>query len=169
MRELGLDLDELLACEDEPGLGNGGLGRLAACFLDSLATLEIPSLGYGIRYEFGIFQQDIVDGWQVEKTDKWLRFGNAWELPRPEWAVEVKLGGHTEHFTDHQGRLRVRWIPSRIVQRRALRHADRRLSCRHRQHPAAMARGSAGVLRLFQCSIAATTTAPSTRRSCPKT
>ncbi|MBV8743226.1 MAG: glycogen/starch/alpha-glucan phosphorylase [Sinobacteraceae bacterium] len=113
--ELGLDMDELLACEDEPGLGNGGLGRLAACFLDSLATLEIPSLGYGIRYEFGIFQQDIVDGWQAEKTDKWLHYGNAWELPRPEWAVEVKLGGHTEHFTDHHGRLRVRWIPSRIV------------------------------------------------------
>jgi starch phosphorylase len=113
--ELGLDMDELIACEDEPGLGNGGLGRLAACFLDSLATLEIPSLGYGIRYEFGIFQQEIADGWQIEKTDKWLRYGNAWELPRPEWAVEVKLGGSTEKFTDHQGRLRVRWVPSRIV------------------------------------------------------
>src|SRR3984885_8870546 len=96
MTELGLDYEELLECEDEPGLGNGGLGRLAACFLDSLATLEIPSIGYGIRYEFGIFQQEIVDGWQVEKTDKWLRFGNAWEIPRPEWAVEVKLGGSTE-------------------------------------------------------------------------
>ncbi len=74
--EIGLDFDELLAHEDEPGLGNGGLGRLAACFLDSMATLEIPSIGYGIRYEFGIFQQEIVDGWQMEKTDKWLRFGN---------------------------------------------------------------------------------------------
>jgi len=113
--ELGLNMDELLECEEEPGLGNGGLGRLAACFLDSLATLEIPSLGYGIRYEFGIFQQDIADGWQMEKTDKWLRFGNAWELPRPEWAVEVKLGGTTEKYTDHTGRLRVRWIPNRIV------------------------------------------------------
>jgi starch phosphorylase len=113
--ELGLDFEELLACEDEPGLGNGGLGRLAACFLDSMATLEIPSLGYGIRYEFGIFHQEIVDGWQVEKTDKWLRFGNAWEIPRPEWAVEVKLGGHTERYTDHEGRVRVRWIPYRIV------------------------------------------------------
>src|SRR5262249_11849068 len=87
VRELGLDVDELLACGGEPGLGNGGLGRLAACFLDSMASLEIPSLGYGIRYEFGIFQQDIADGWQMEKTDKWLRFGNAWELPRAEWAV----------------------------------------------------------------------------------
>jgi starch phosphorylase len=113
--ELGLDFDELMACEDEPGLGNGGLGRLAACFLDSMATLEIPSLGYGIRYEFGIFQQEIVDGWQVERTDKWLRFGNAWELPRPEWAVEVKLGGHTETYIDHEGRSRVRWVPHRIV------------------------------------------------------
>ena len=113
--ELGLDFPELLACEDEPGLGNGGLGRLAACFLDSMATLEIPSIGYGIRYEFGIFQQEIVDGWQVERTDKWLRFGNAWEIPRPEWAVEVKLGGSTEPYTDHEGRLRVRWVPNRVV------------------------------------------------------
>src|SRR5579872_5300148 len=95
LTELGLDYDELLECEDEPGLGNGGLGRLAACFLDSLATLQIPTIGYGIRYEFGIFQQEIVDGWQVEKTDKWLRFGNAWEVARPEWAVEVRLGGYT--------------------------------------------------------------------------
>jgi starch phosphorylase len=113
--ELGLDFEELMACEDEPGLGNGGLGRLAACFLDSMATLEIPSLGYGIRYEFGIFQQEIVDGWQVERTDKWLRFGNPWELPRPEWAVEVKLGGYTETYIDHEGRSRVRWVPHRIV------------------------------------------------------
>jgi starch phosphorylase len=113
--ELGFDLDDLLECEDEPGLGNGGLGRLAACFLDSMATLEIPSLGYGIRYEFGIFDQEIADGWQVERTDKWLRFGNPWEIARPEWAVEVKIGGRTEHYIDHEGRLRVRWIPHRIV------------------------------------------------------
>ncbi len=115
MGELGLDFDEMVACEDEPGLGNGGLGRLAACFLDSMATLEIPSIGYGIRYEFGIFQQEIVDGWQVERTDKWLRFGNAWEIARPEWAVEVKLGGATESYVDHEGRMRVRWVPQRIV------------------------------------------------------
>jgi starch phosphorylase len=80
-----------------------------------MATLEIPSIGYGIRYEFGIFQQEIVDGWQVERTDKWLRFGNAWEIHRPEWAVQVKLGGSTEPYTDHEGRLRVRWVPHRIV------------------------------------------------------
>src|SRR5579862_815973 len=113
--ELGLDFDAVLACEEEPGLGNGGLGRLAACFLDSLATLQIPSIGYGIRYEFGIFQQEIVDGWQVEKTDKWLRFGNPWEIPRPEWAVEVRLGGYTERYSDDHGRVRVRWVPHRIV------------------------------------------------------
>ena len=115
MAELGFDLDHLLECEDEPGLGNGGLGRLAACFLDSMATLEIPSLGYGIRYEFGIFDQEIADGWQIERTDKWLRFGNPWEIARPEWVVEVKLGGRTESYTDHDGRLRARWIPHRIV------------------------------------------------------
>jgi glycogen phosphorylase len=115
MTELGLDLDELLEQEEEPGLGNGGLGRLAACYLDSLATLEIPSLGYGIRYEFGIFEQDIRDGWQVERTDKWLRFGNPWEIARPEWAVEVKLGGHVEHYTDNQGRYLARWMPYEVV------------------------------------------------------
>jgi len=115
MADLGLNLDTLLQTEEEPGLGNGGLGRLAACFLDSLATLEIPALGYGIRYEFGIFDQEIVNGWQVEKTDKWLRFGNPWEIIRPEWSVEVKLGGHTEYFNDHRGRLRVRWVPRWVV------------------------------------------------------
>ena len=115
LAELGFDLDDLLQCEDEPGLGNGGLGRLAACFLDSMATLEIPSLGYGIRYEFGIFDQEIADGWQIERTDKWLRFGNPWEIARPEWAVEVKLGGRTEPYTDQNGHQRVRWIPHRTV------------------------------------------------------
>jgi starch phosphorylase len=115
MAELGLNFDELLQQEEEPGLGNGGLGRLAACFIESLATLEIPALGYGIRYEFGIFHQQIVDGWQVEKTDKWLRFGNPWEIVRPEWAVDVKLGGTTEQYTDEHHRLRVRWVPHKIV------------------------------------------------------
>jgi len=115
VEELGLDLEELLAQEEEPGLGNGGLGRLAACFLDSLAALEIPALGYGIRYEFGIFDQAIVDGWQVERTDKWLRFGNPWEVVRSEWAVEVKFGGHTERFTDEDGVQHVRWVPGWIV------------------------------------------------------
>ncbi len=113
--ELGLIYEELLRQEVEPGLGNGGLGRLAACFLDSLATLEIPTLGYGIRYEFGIFAQAIVNGWQEERTDKWLRYGNPWEIQRPEWAVEVKLGGHTETYVDVTETLRVRWIPGWTV------------------------------------------------------
>ncbi|WP_133880431.1 glycogen/starch/alpha-glucan phosphorylase [Panacagrimonas perspica] len=115
MSELGLNLDDLLYEEEEPGLGNGGLGRLAACFIDSLATLEIPAVGYGIRYEFGIFHQTLVDGWQVEKTDKWLRYGNPWELARPEWSVTVKLGGHTERMQDNSGQLHVRWVPNRTV------------------------------------------------------
>jgi glycogen phosphorylase len=113
--DLGLSLDALLEQEEEPGLGNGGLGRLAACYLDSMATLEIPSIGYGIRYEFGIFEQDIRDGWQVERTDKWLRFGNPWEIARPEWAVEVKLGGHVDHYTDDHGQYRARWIPFELI------------------------------------------------------
>lgn len=115
MRELGLDLEEIIHQEDEPGLGNGGLGRLAACFIDSLATMEIPALGYGIRYEYGIFFQTLRDGWQVENTDKWLRYGNPWEIHHAEWGVEVKLGGHTEQFTDERGRLRVRWVPEKVV------------------------------------------------------
>ena len=115
MTELGLNFDELLQQEEEPGLGNGGLGRLAACYLDSLATLEVPSVGYGIRYEFGIFTQEIIDGWQVEKTDKWLRFGNPWELVRPNGRVEVKFGGSTEQYIDDHNRPRVRWVPHKIV------------------------------------------------------
>ena len=113
--ELGLDLDQLAREEEEPGLGNGGLGRLAACFLDSMAAIEIPSLGYGIRYEFGIFDQAIVDCEQVEETDTWLRFGNPWELMRPEWSKEVKFGGHVDHYTDDAGRFRVRWVPAMTV------------------------------------------------------
>jgi starch phosphorylase len=113
--ELGLIYENLLGQELEPGLGNGGLGRLAACFLDSLATQEIPTLGYGIRYEFGIFAQEIVNGWQEEKTDKWLRYGNPWDIQRPEWAVEVKLGGHTETYVDNTETLRVRWVPGWTV------------------------------------------------------
>jgi glycogen phosphorylase len=115
MTELGLNFEDLLQQEEEPGLGNGGLGRLAACFIDSLATLEVPAVGYGIRYEFGIFHQEIVDGWQVEKTDKWLRFGNPWELSRPEWAVVVKFGGSSEPYVDEQNRLRMRWVPHKTV------------------------------------------------------
>jgi len=113
--ESGLDLQALLAQEEEPGLGNGGLGRLAACYLESLASLEIPAIGYGIRYEFGIFDQEIRDGWQVEITDKWLQYGNPWEICRPESALEVKLGGHTEVYADDDDNYRVRWVPHKIV------------------------------------------------------
>ena len=114
MRKLGLDLETLIEQEEEPGLGNGGLGRLASCFMDSLATLDIPAIGYGIRYEYGIFDQEIRDGWQVEATDKWLRLGNPWALERPEDAFEVKFGGHTESYMDN-GQFRIRWIPQRVV------------------------------------------------------
>jgi starch phosphorylase len=111
----GQDLTVLLEQEEEPGLGNGGLGRLAACYMDSLATLDVPAIGYGIRYEFGIFDQAIRDGWQVELTDKWLRLGNPWEIVRPETTFEVKFGGRTEWYRDQHGRQRVRWVPERVV------------------------------------------------------
>lgn len=112
---MGFTLDELLEHEEEPGLGNGGLGRLAACYLDAMATCEIPAMGYGIRYEYGIFDQELRDGWQAEVTDKWLRFGNPWEISHPEIEYRVKLGGRTEGYTDDQGHYRVRWIPERMV------------------------------------------------------
>ena len=112
---VGQELSDLLEQEEEPGLGNGGLGRLAACYMDSLATLNVPAIGYGIRYEFDIFDQTIRDGWQVELTDKWLRFGNPWEIVRSEINFEVKFGGRTEHYTDEQGRYRIRWLPEKVV------------------------------------------------------
>ncbi len=115
MDSLGLNLDELFEQEEEPGLGNGGLGRLASCYMDSLASLEIPAIGYGIRYEFGIFDQAIRNGWQVEITDKWLRGGNPWEIIRPEIAYDVPLGGRTETCRDDHGRSRVRWVPDTVV------------------------------------------------------
>jgi starch phosphorylase len=115
MSELGLDLDDLKDQEEEPGLGNGGLGRLAACFLDSLATLDIPAIGYGIRYEFGIFDQKIQNGWQVEITDKWLRFGNPWEIAQLELSQAIKYGGYTKSYYDRQGKYRVYWIPEYVV------------------------------------------------------
>lgn len=115
LHEYGIEVDHLLEREADPGLGNGGLGRLAACFLDSLATLNIPAVGHGIRYEYGIFTQMLQDGWQVELPDQWLKFGNPWEIVRPEYRVEVKLGGHTETYTDADGSYRVRWVPDQVV------------------------------------------------------
>ncbi len=112
---LGLDLDELIEQEEEPGLGNGGLGRLAACYLDSLSTLQIPAIGYGILYEYGIFDQKIEDGWQIELTDKWMRYGSPWGIIRPKIGFSVKFGGHTEGYKDEHGRYRVKWVPSSVV------------------------------------------------------
>ena len=111
MKVCGLDLPTLRAQEVEPGLGNGGLGRLAACFIDSLATMSVPCIGYGIRYEYGIFKQTFVDGRQVEQPDTWLALGSPWEFPHPEAAVQVDFGGYTETYED-DGVLRTRWVPS---------------------------------------------------------
>ena len=110
----GIDIDELRAHEVEPGLGNGGLGRLAACFVDSLATLGVPSTGYGIRYEYGIFRQTFENGQQVEQPDAWLALGSPWEFPHPEQAQTIAFGGHTETYDD-DGAPRSRWIPAWTV------------------------------------------------------
>jgi starch phosphorylase len=113
--ETGLDLKKIIDHEEEPGLGNGGLGRLAACYLDSLSTLQIPAIGYGIRYEFGMFDQEIVDGWQKELSDRWLHSGNPWEIKKPDLACDVGFGGHTEVYHGEQGTRRMRWIPARVI------------------------------------------------------
>ena len=113
--ESGMDLKELIDHEEEPGLGNGGLGRLAACYLDSLASLQIPAIGYGIRYEYGMFDQEIVNGWQKELSDRWLHPGNPWEIKKPDLACDVGFGGRTELYHCENGNRRTRWIPSRVI------------------------------------------------------
>lgn len=115
LAEFDINVDDLIELDAEPGLGNGGLGRLAACFLDSLATLDIPSVGYGIRYEFGIFTQSFKDGWQVESPDEWLLLENPWEFSQADDMLPIKFGGHTETYTDEQGNYRVRWVPDYTV------------------------------------------------------
>jgi glycogen phosphorylase len=115
VKDFDLDIEDLIEEEPDPGLGNGGLGRLAACFLDSLANLEIPAIGYGIRYEFGIFRQVMRDGWQGEIPDNWLVYGNPWEIVRTEDTIDVGLGGHTERHRDEKGQYQVCWIPERKV------------------------------------------------------
>ena len=112
---LGYDLEALHEQEWEAGLGNGGLGRLAACIQDSAATLALPFYGYGIRYDYGIFQQRIQDGAQVEAPDNWLRYGNPWEIPRPDAIFPVRLYGRTEPYRDEAGNLRVRWVDTQEV------------------------------------------------------
>ena len=114
VRSLGLELEKLAASENDAGLGNGGLGRLAACFLESASTLELPFYGYGIRYEFGIFRQRIVDGQQIEQPDPWLRYGTPWEIPRPDVLLPVKFYGRSEYYLDN-GVARWRWVDTQDV------------------------------------------------------
>ncbi len=108
---MGLSLAALADAEPEPGLGNGGLGRLAACYMDSMSTLEVPAIGYGLRYEFGIFRQEIKDGWQIEHSDKWLQYGNPWEIPASDASQNVSFGGHTETQTAADGTIHWKWLP----------------------------------------------------------
>ncbi len=114
--DLGYDLDELLEEEHDMGLGNGGLGRLAACFLDSMATMDLPAIGYGIHYQFGLFRQSFEKGRQVEKPDDWLREGNPWEIARPQYSQKVKLYGHVEHGYDDLGNYRPQWAGYKQVE-----------------------------------------------------
>jgi starch phosphorylase len=114
--DLGVGLAELRKCEPDAALGNGGLGRLAACFMESMATLAIPAIGYGIRYDFGLFRQIISHGWQQEYPDEWLGFGNPWEFQRPEVVYHVHFGGSVESVTDANGRVRAVWHPAETVQ-----------------------------------------------------
>lgn len=115
MHELGLELEELIDSEPDAGLGNGGLGRLAACFIDSCATLQLPVTGYGLRYEYGMFSQDIVNGEQMEKPDHWLRNGNVWEIERPEYTHRIKFGGRTETHIDEHGNKKVSWVDTHDI------------------------------------------------------
>jgi starch phosphorylase len=115
LRYLGLELEEIAEMEQDAGLGNGGLGRLAACFLDSCATLQLPVMGYGIRYEYGMFRQEIMDGRQIEEPDHWLRDGNPWELERPEHMRRIKFGGRSEFYTTPEGALQVKWVDTHDV------------------------------------------------------
>jgi starch phosphorylase len=113
--DLGLELEELIDAEADAGLGNGGLGRLAACFIDSCATLQLPVTGYGLRYEYGMFSQTIVNGEQVENPDHWLKNGNIWEIERLEYAQKIKFAGHTEHYIDDNGNKISRWVDTHDV------------------------------------------------------
>ena len=115
LTELGVDLEELVACEQDAGLGNGGLGRLAACFIDSCATLQLPVMGYGLRYEYGMFRQNVENGFQVEEPDHWLRNGHVWELERPELTLRIRFGGRVEHYSEQDRRRRVRWTETHDV------------------------------------------------------
>jgi glycogen phosphorylase len=113
--ELGYNMEDLRETEWDAGLGNGGLGRLAACFMDSMATLQLPAYGYGIRYEYGIFFQQIVQGYQAETPDNWLRYGNPWEFVRPEYLYPVKFYGKVNQYYDEKGRFRSEWVDTEEI------------------------------------------------------
>ncbi len=115
LRDMGYNLEQIIDVEHDMGLGNGGLGRLAACFLDSMATLELPAFGYGIRYEYGIFEQDIINGYQFEKPDNWLRYGSPWEIIRPEYTYTIKLFGSVESYKDITGKTIFKWANTKDV------------------------------------------------------
>ncbi len=115
LKMAGFNLEDLVEQEPDAGLGNGGLGRLAACFLDSLATLDLPGSGYGIRYEFGMFEQELKNGAQVERPDEWLRMGNPWEIARPEYTVPVQFGGRVEERLDGLGGFHAHWVDAETV------------------------------------------------------
>ncbi len=115
VHELGFDIVDLSEMESDAALGNGGLGRLAACFMDSLATLSLPAYGYGIRYEYGIFSQKIHRGYQVESPDNWLRYGNPWEVERPEYIYMIKFFGRIYSYRDEGGNLRYRWVDTENI------------------------------------------------------
>ena len=140
LAELGVDINQLVEREADAGLGNGGLGRLAACFLDSMATLSIPGMGYGIRYEYGIFEQRIEKGYQVEQPDPWLRNGNPWEIVRPEYTLTVRMGGRCEAFMDKDQRYRIRWVDTQDV-----------LGVPHDTPIAGFANNTVNNLRLWHC------------------
>ena len=113
--DYGIELEEVEDAEHDAGLGNGGLGRLVACFLDSCATLQLPVLGYGLRYEYGMFRQELDNGHQIEEPDHWLRDGNPWELERPEHTQRIHFGGRTEFYMDENGAMRKRWVDTHDV------------------------------------------------------
>ena len=115
LKDLGVELEEVREIEWDAGLGNGGLGRLAACFLDSLATLNLPGYGYGIRYEYGIFSQKIKDGYQQEVPDNWLRYGNPWEIARPEYLYPIQFYGRLEQVIDANGKSSMLWVDTQDV------------------------------------------------------
>lgn len=141
LAELGVDLEQLIEREADAGLGNGGLGRLAACFLDSMATLQLPGQGYGIRYEYGIFEQKVEKGYQVEHPDPWLRNGNPWEIVRPEYTLTVSFGGRCEAFLDKDGHYGIRWVDTQDV-----------LGVPHDTPIAGFANNTVNNLRLWKCS-----------------